>query len=196
MTATVADRADDLAGLLDRMGRMARGLQYTEGLNPAQWECLRFLVAANRHSRTPSALAAFLGCTKGTTSQTVIALEGKGLLRRIRGTDDRRVITLEVTEDGTALLNRDPLSSLKIALSGLPEDVSQSLADGLAKLSDELAEQNCWKDFGVCAECGHYVGPDGDGPARCGKLKTALDAIETHRICVDFQTHTAPGAAE
>ena len=196
MTDAVVNRTDNLAGLIDRMGRMARGLQYAEGLNPAQWESLRFLAAANNRSRTPSALAAYLGSTKGTASQTVIALEGKGLLRRRRGTGDRRVITLELTPDGTALLDRDPLLSLDCALAELPEDVSQSLVDGLARLKDELAERHGWKSFGVCAECGHFLGPDGAAPARCGKSRTTLEGEEFHRICIEFQTCTAPGAAE
>lgn len=196
ITTPENNREDSLAGLLGRMGRMARGLQYAEGLNPAQWECLRFLALANRHSRTPSALAAYLGSTKGTASQTVIALEGKGLLRRVRGGGDRRVTTLEVTEGGDALLNRDPLLSLGRVLAGLPHDVAQSLVIGLTRLEDELTERHGRRSFGVCAKCGHFRAANGGAFARCEKLKTDLDIGEIHRICVDFQPCMAPGAAE
>lgn len=196
MTTPEGNREDSLAGLLGRMGRMARGLQYAEGLNPAQWECLRFLASANRYSRTPSALAAYLGSTKGTASQTVIALEGKGLLRRVRDGGDRRVTTLEVTEGGDALLNRDPLLTLTRALAGLPHDVAQSLVNGLTRLEDELAERRGWRSFGFCAKCGHYCAADSDSPAWCGMLRMELDVEDIHRICVGFQPCEAPGTAE
>jgi len=190
------NREESLAGLLGRMGRMARGLQYAEGLNPAQWECLRFLASANRHSQTPGALAAYLGSTKGTASQTVIALEGKGLLRRVRGRGDRRVITLEVTEGGDELLSRDPLLGLRRVLARLPNDVAQSLVVGLNRLVHELTERQGWRSFGVCAECGHFRRADGGASAHCDKLKIDLDIGETDRICVDFQLCMTPDSAE
>src|SRR3546814_17264849 len=43
--------------LLDRLSRLTRELQFVDGLNPAQWEDLRFLATANQHSRSPTALA-------------------------------------------------------------------------------------------------------------------------------------------
>src|SRR5690606_124477 len=49
--------------LLDRLSRLSRELQFVDGLNPAQWEALRFVARANRYSRTPTALAEYLGST-------------------------------------------------------------------------------------------------------------------------------------
>ena len=94
------DKLERTVELLDRIGRIAHGLQFAQGLNPAQWEALRFLARANRYSRSPSALAEFLGTTKGTASQTVIALESKGLVSRTRRASDRRSVDLEVTPLG------------------------------------------------------------------------------------------------
>src|SRR3546814_7076019 len=54
--------------LLDRLSRLTRELQFVDGLNPAQWEALRFLATANKYSRSPTALAEYLGATKGTVS--------------------------------------------------------------------------------------------------------------------------------
>ena len=34
--------------LLDRIGRLTRELQFADGLNPAQWDALRFLAQANK----------------------------------------------------------------------------------------------------------------------------------------------------
>ena len=78
--------------LLDRIGRMMRGLQFVEGLSPAQWEALRYIARANRYSRNPSALADFLGTSQGTVSHTLIALQGNGYLRRLRGPPARSAV--------------------------------------------------------------------------------------------------------
>ena len=97
LPSTQFDSELSISELLDRVGRVTRGLQFVDGLSPAQWEALRFLARANRYSRGPSALAEFLGTTKGTISQTLIALENKGYLRRRRGARDKRSVDLELT---------------------------------------------------------------------------------------------------
>ena len=66
------------ASLIDRLGRLMRSGEHAGDLNPAQWEALRYLARANRFSRTPAALAQYLGSTRGTVSQTLIALEDHG----------------------------------------------------------------------------------------------------------------------
>ncbi len=104
------DKSDRAVELLDRMGRIVHGLQFALGLNPAQWEALRFLARANRYSRSPTALAEFLGTTKGTASQTLIALESKGVVKRTRRASDRRSVELEVTPLGLELIEKDPLA--------------------------------------------------------------------------------------
>lgn len=65
----------EAAHLIDRLDRLARNGEVSGDLNPAQWEALRFVSRANRFSRTPAALAEYLGSTRGTVSQTLIALE-------------------------------------------------------------------------------------------------------------------------
>ena len=76
----------DVAVLLNRLSRIAHALQFSNGLNPAQWEALRYIGRANRYSASPTALADYVGSTKGTVSQTLIALEAKGYVSRSRKT--------------------------------------------------------------------------------------------------------------
>ncbi|HIP78057.1 MAG TPA: MarR family transcriptional regulator, partial [Kiloniellaceae bacterium] len=64
------DTADDLGLLLERLARVLQNEAHSEGLKPTQWEALRYLSRANRFSRTPSGVTAYLGMTKGTVSQT------------------------------------------------------------------------------------------------------------------------------
>ena len=166
---------------------MARGLQYSAGLNPAQWESLRFLANATLRSRTPSALSRFLGSTKGTASQTVIALEAKGLIRRVRDPRDRRVAILEVTEGGHRQLDADPLLELERALADLTPETRASLALGLSGLTQALCEHNDWPAIGVCSRCGHFQGSGAQGSARCGLANAALAADDSDRHCIDLR---------
>jgi DNA-binding MarR family transcriptional regulator len=175
---------ETLAHLLDRLGRAVHNLQYAGGLNPAQWEALRFLSRANRYSRKPSALADYLGTTKGTVSQTVKALEEKGLIERAVEEKDRRIVRLELTEDGHAILGNDPLLALSTAAAAAPEEVSTAtrILSGYVR---SLQGQCGMKSFGVCTHCGHFssdVCDDGIAP-RCGLTGEPLSETEIRKIC-------------
>lgn len=184
---------DGAGALIDRIGRVARGLQFVDGLSPAQWESLRYVSRANRYSRNPSALAAFLGATKGTVSQTLIALEGKGYLRRVRGSPDRRAVRLDLTPAGEELLRRDPLDLVDTAVSGalLPTEAS-SLVDSLARLLRDLQKRCDINGFGICEQCALYReanAADNDDPRQlCGLTGEALESDGKWRICVNFRT--------
>jgi len=175
--------------LLCRLGRAMHCMQFSQGLNPAQWEALRYLARANRYSRTPSALAEFLGTTKGTASQTVKALHSKGHVRRRPEPADGRACRLEITETGRAMLHQDPMQDVAAALSSTGLDMV-STAAGLDLLLRGL-RANCGPhEFGVCERCRHFCGDDAcaedGGPHRCGLTGEPLSAPETSHICVNF----------
>ncbi|MDA0704393.1 MAG: MarR family transcriptional regulator [Proteobacteria bacterium] len=175
-----------ISDLLDRIGRATHCLQFADGLNPAQWETLRYLARANRYSRTPTALADYLGTTKGTASQTVRALESKGYIQRVKRTCDRRSVWLELTETGQTVLARDPMARLEYAASALPPDLGGVLADGLSSLLRGLKSDCGGREFGVCAQCGH-LDPTADGEARCGLTGDSLASEDRTQICVEFR---------
>jgi len=74
----------------------ARMAEYS--LTDAQWKPLFFLA---RHGHgTASQVARKVGCDAGATTRMLDRLEDKGLLRRVRSIDDRRVQQLELTDEG------------------------------------------------------------------------------------------------
>lgn len=182
-----------LTDLLDRIHRMTRGLQYAHGLNPAQWDALRYVARANKYSRTPGALAQFLGTTKGTASQTINALEKKGLLTRVADPEDKRVRRIVLTDDGDALLARDPLNCLDLAVQRLEPEITEAIAAGLGQVSLELQERCGGSDVGVCVQCGHFGGPTDDGGARCGYKQADVPVSESNKLCVNFRIGRADG---
>jgi DNA-binding MarR family transcriptional regulator len=183
-----AQNAALVADLLNRINRMVRELQFSEGLNPAQWEALRYIARANQYSLTPGALAEYLGATRGTVSQTLISLENKGLVTRGRCTRDRRVMRLSLTGKGERLLARDPFAEIQRAACNLDPQETRQTIDGLTKLLSRICEDRGLCGFGVCETC-HMVRFDGDCAdgrgARCGMTGDNLAPSELSKICVD-----------
>ncbi|MFQ5784605.1 MAG: MarR family winged helix-turn-helix transcriptional regulator [Alphaproteobacteria bacterium] len=191
----MADRVESggIGELIDRVARATRSLQFVDGLSPAQWEALRYVSRANHYSRHPSALAEFLGTTKGTVSQTLIALEGKGYLRRERGESDRRAVRLEITPAGRDLLRHDPLSHIDEAVADVMSETDRSaLAMGLGRLLRDLQRRTGANAFGVCLKCGLHIpagaNGDPDAPQYCGLTGEALAGGEERCICVSFRS--------
>ena len=133
--------SDGVGKLIDRVGRVTRGLQFVGGLSPAQWAALRYVGCANRYSRNPSSLPGFLGSTKGTISQTLIALEGKGYVRRLRGNSDRRAVRLDITPAGEAMLLDDTLYRIDavVASAPAPSRFSVLVRSRSHRISDRLS---------------------------------------------------------
>jgi DNA-binding MarR family transcriptional regulator len=183
--------AENIAELLDRLARATHALQFAHGLNPAQWESLRFLNRANRYSRSPSTLAEYLGTTKGTASQTLRALEDKGYIQRCRDCADRRGVSLDLTVEGRALLKLDPMQDLAKAVAGLSAPCSERLAEGLSQLLGHMRSRCGKSEFGVCGRCSHLVTPGSEESNRCGLTGDKLGPDECKQLCVNFNNSDA-----
>lgn len=180
--------AQRLTDLLNRLGRGVQCLQFAEGLNPAQWDALRYIARANRYSRHPSALASYLKITKGTASQTIKALEAKGLVAREPHCTDRRAVHLVVTGEGRGLLERDPLKRLECAIRDLGDGIDVA-KEVLCQLIDGVEDASGKRGFGICEDCTHFcksaLPEDSCGPHQCGLTQEPLSVIEASQICID-----------
>jgi DNA-binding MarR family transcriptional regulator len=186
-----AQPAERIADLLDRLALHQRSRQQGDGLNPAQWEALRFLGRANRYSRNPTALTDFLGTTKGTVSQTLIALERKRLVTREPDRRDRRSIRIELTPAGRQLLGRDPMQRIAGAAADLPPAAQQVVAGALGTLLTELRRAGAQRSFGVCRTCRLFcrdaASGEPGGPHRCGLTLEPLADADTQLICAEHE---------
>ena len=185
-----------LPDLLERIGRLLRSVRHrNERLNPAQWEALRYLGRANRYSRTPTALTHYLGATKGTVSQTVIALERKGLAaachrpagpaRRAARPDRPRAGQPRERPDG------------RPAGRGRLRSCSGGWRRACRTCSLHLQHRNQHRPFGQCGTCrffrrGAAIGEAG-GPNRCGLTLEPLADFEAEQICAE---HEAPAPVQ
>ena len=180
------EQPDDIAVLLERLARVLQNESHAEGLKPTQWEALRYLARANRFSRTPSGLTAYLGTTKGTVSQTLNALERKGLVGKTEDPADRRQVRIDLTAKGGRLLKRDPVDGVLRSVSALSGREQQTLRHSLETLLTETLRRRGGRPFGLCHSCRHFKANDPDGaPHRCGLLDVALSPDDSNQICVE-----------
>jgi DNA-binding MarR family transcriptional regulator len=172
---------------LERLARVMRSREHEGGLNPAQWEALRYLSRANRFSNSPGALTRYLGATKGTISQTIIALERKGFIAKSARPGGRKSISLTLTHRGEEMLMRDPWGDVARAAEELGGKTRRRLHRGLSELLAGELKRAGLASFGLCSTCRFFRekgrSHDAGGPHLCMLFEQSLTEQEAGRIC-------------
>ncbi|MFT3988653.1 MarR family winged helix-turn-helix transcriptional regulator [Aestuariivirga sp.] len=186
------DEEDDVSGVdiahpLERLARLMRTAEHSHGLNPAQWEALRYLARANRFSNAPGSLTRYLGATKGTISQTVMALERKGCISKQQRDGEKRSVALALTDQGRAVLEHDPWARLAAEADDLGGKTRRRFARGVSELLEAELKHGGHPAFGTCVDCRFFreKGRDGDpkGPHLCMQFNAPLAKRETALLC-------------
>ena len=176
-----------IAWRLERLARVMRAREHEGGMTPAQREALRYLARANRFSNTPGALTRYLGATKGTISQTVMALERKGYIAKAER-NAKKAVHLSLTEKGLDALGSDPWAELAAEAEELGGKTKRRMQRGLDELLERELTRAGLASFGVCTTCRYFreKGRDGDaqGPHLCMLFEDALSEDDAGRICV------------
>lgn len=180
-----------IAAAIERLSRLMRAGEHAEGLNPAQWGALRYLARANRFSNSPGALTGYLGATRGTVSQTLIALERKGFISKAVREGEKRSVALILTTKGEAALLRDPRARLADDAENLADKTRRRLAKGLRQILKQELKRGSHHSFGLCATCRYFHeqgrAADPRGPHFCMLLEELLSHLDSTRICVEHE---------
>ena len=192
LVAAVAKSPDDKVLLLiDRLARLMRAADHYGGLNPAQWEALRYLSRCNRFSNSPGALTRYLSATKGTVSQTVIALERKGLIEKSPRPEERRSVSLQLTAAGQRKLQTDPRLKTLESVAAMSGKSLRRLTKGLSELLDSELRRGYGATFGVCRTCRFFrekgAEDKKEGPHFCLLLNVPLSKQDSRTICVEHE---------
>ncbi len=161
----------------------SRNLGAKYGLQPVQLDALAYLAICNRYSDTPRGVTDYLGLTKGTVSQTLNALENKGLLKKLADKQDKRVVHLWVTAAGHRLLKKSvPAPVISEAHAALAAEQRKQLETGLKALLSTIQYTNSMKTFGVCKTCQHNQ-VISENESYCQLTQEALSTEDIELIC-------------
>jgi MarR family transcriptional regulator, negative regulator of the multidrug operon emrRAB len=190
MTMNLARESIELLGQIVRFF-LFEGVKH--GLRDREWMALRFLASANRFSRTPSALASYVGTTRGTASYIINELERLGYIEKTRSAKDKRSVTLSVTAQGKKFLGRDPISVLADAIAVLEDDRKIGFRDALRHVLDQSDAALQTRHADICKGCiflreGRSDG-EGKAPAEftCRLFRAAITEAETELLCTSFE---------
>ncbi|MBW7965429.1 MarR family winged helix-turn-helix transcriptional regulator [Bradyrhizobium sp. BR 10261] len=183
---------------IELLGQVARILWFEgtkHGMRDREWMALRFLFRANRFSRTPSALASYVGTTRGTASFIIGELERLGYVERTRSSKDKRSVMLSVTQQGKKFLARDPVNGLVDAFAVLDDDSKLRFRDTLRHVLDQAdaAEQRPHSD--ICKRC-IFLREDRTASENkstveftCRLFRAPIAEAEIELLCTSFEHH-------
>src|SRR5690349_14346241 len=150
-----------LASALRRLAQLAHTMSWdqwaAQRLTPTQRRILEFL--GSRHENiTLSAVACELGVTPATASDSVAALEAKGLVRKRRSHTDGRALALMLTTEGRRSVTElaslpDPLQA---AFRGLTDDEQSVFYRSAMKMIRELQETGPLPPSRMCVRCRYF----------------------------------------
>ena len=150
-------------------------------LQPIQLQMLDYLNRCNRYSNTPAGVTAYFQLTKGTVSQSLKALEKRGLITRQPDLEDGRKVHMLVTDAGQELLDKIfPLPFLQPVEND--EETNAEIVPALKNLLSTLQHQNNLESFGVCHTCRHFQ-TEATNQYRCGLTHEILTSSEIDLIC-------------
>lgn len=180
---------------LERIAAVMRSAEWQNahaaGVNPAQFAILKAL-AGRRAGLSVKALAAQLGVSQPSATDSILALERKGLVDKHPDPADRRVVRVLCTPSGRALLaeNRGPGAAERAAASLDPEAQEQLLASLVAMIR-HLQEVGAIPMQRICVSCRYFspfAHPDAALPHHCHFVDAPFGRNDLRIDCHDHET--------
>jgi len=133
-------RAKALVRAIEDLYQFARSSQNKHGLRAPQWAALRYFSEAPQANRTVGDYARNVGISFATASQTISALDRRGMISRKPSPKDRRFITVQVLPAGEELLRDDPLDLVAEAFQRLEAEEFDALSLAMSKVLRHLED--------------------------------------------------------
>lgn len=195
--------ASKLAAGLAKIGLVLRHHAWKaggeHGLAPAQSQVLVLLEARRRGAgMTMSVIAAELAITPASASDTVSALERKGLVARRRDERDARIVRVDLTREGSTLARRaaEWPDMFLSALGELSEQEQAIFVRGLVKIIYSLQSSEQIPVTRMCPTCVYFrphAHPQEGRPHHCAYVDAPLAEVDLRLDCSD---HSGAAASE
>lgn len=182
---------------LERLATVLRSDQWSAanavGLNPTQAHVLSFLAGRGNAGLRVKAIAEHLGVTQPTATDSVAALERKGLVVKQTDASDARALAVKVTEAGRDAVRTIGLSTMATdtALAALPPADQAELLLLVTKLIRSLQIAGALPAQRTCVSCRHFrpnLHPDADAPHHCAFVNAAFGTRHLRLDCGEHET--------
>jgi DNA-binding transcriptional ArsR family regulator len=165
---------------LARMAIIARVDEWTKtkasGLNPTQMAILTLL-----EGREPGLsirdIAAHIGVSQPTATDSVLSLEKKGLVAKRPDVADKRAVIIALTDDGLAGLDYEGGDLGARAVGSLEIGEQEELLLALVKMIRHLQEENAIPPQRMCVTCRFFepfAHPGSEQPHHCNFVDAAF----------------------
>ena len=157
------------------------------GVQPVQVQVLIFLLHHGEEMRTISYLASEFDLTKATISDTVKALERKGLITKAYDKRDTRSYRIHLSETGEEVANRTALFTrgLSTPIEQMDTPAKENLLASLIGIIRYLNGAGVITLQRMCFTCSHYRADPHSGTHFCQLMDQQLASTELRIDCPD-----------
>lgn len=182
---------------LDRVGSVLRSERWTAttalGLNPTQAQVLAFLAGRNAGVIRVKEIAAQLGVSQPTATDSIAALERKDLVQKTVAAHDARSVGVQITNQGRKMLKAIGLSAsaTEESLAYLAPDEKTDLLLLLIKLIRNLQLKGSIPVQRMCVTCKHFrpnIYSDALNPHHCAFVNAAFGDQNLRLDCNEHET--------
>ncbi len=178
---------------LEKISQAFRVLLWQESreysLSPIQVQVMIFLLHHSEEKRKVSYLAAEFNMTKATISDTVKALDQKGLIEKIYETGDARSYSIHLTERGREMAERTSLFTreLRTPIDKLHDDDKENLLLSLLNIIRHLNRAGVITVPRMCMTCAYYHSSENGQKHFCKLLNQHLQVTDLRIDCPEHE---------
>lgn len=160
------------------------------GLNPTQLAILD-LLQARPDGLSVKEIAAHLGVSQPSATDSINALEKKGHVEKRPGMADGRSVNVHLSAEGVAVLRQSASDSFtREAVASLDDEEQQELLVVFVKMIRHLQEKNAIPVQRMCVSCKHFapfVHADGEHPHHCHFVNASFGQRDLRVDCRDHE---------
>jgi DNA-binding MarR family transcriptional regulator len=177
---------------LERLAQAFRVLLWEESkefsLTPLQVQTLIFLLYHSTQQSKVSSLAGEFNMSKATISDTVKALEQKGLIKKESDSNDWRSYSIRLTKKGKEIAEKTSFFSEEILapVQRLHPDDKESMLCSLLAIIRHLNQAGIITIQRMCFNCVHYESSENGENHFCHLLNKPLRTTDLRIDCPEF----------
>lgn len=180
---------EKLIAYINRLSRAIRKIYnqigFLEGLNPLQIQILEFLSRQKKRKITINSIAEEMEVSEATVSDSIKALEHRGLLKKTIDNLDKRIRYVEITREGNYVLNQIE-NKVKMEFPDLSLEEKQALLVLLHHLTFQFFKSGYLTKAKICFSCVYYERLK-HNQHYCNLLKETLTPENLQYDCPDHQ---------